>query len=758
MSRVKQVVRSIAFLGNFWAIQAWPHYAKRLPNGDILSKECGAFGHGTCAGSPERNSFGQDFESTLQYTGELCRKDSDGDGLTNGDEMGDPCCMWRSTGLVPGSESLFTSTDLSLPGDASSKSSRSSCSVQPAAIAQVDLEAGAEKVLLMWSSEKNPTCVCRSSLRIRLKVPGKEGLSEREVVLGWGARQVVLCPSELPEIMGATELSINVMGHNLHSSVDGPDVMLAIERSSTEADRLPCSDLNATILAMPIDPPPEIKPEHETEAGVAAVLVCLLLPLVTYVTLKCIATPQSALYSKLFRPWLHMDLTLGNALAFAILLGGFVAFIRLHPIDTDIALSNTFGSLAGLIGGLPFLWARFGRTYILKWLDMSLEYSWRIHAFLGFFFMVTALVHGVLAIKALGMEYVMESFFNLCGLIAGILMFVGSEFATLHTLMPKLVKYDLFKLMHFLAPLGYIFTLIHLMDKSVPLLVVNLVCLLLWIAAKVQDVMRARTCTITHFQEIDDDYITLGLAKEKFACNPGQWIRLSIPGRAVAHPFTVVPSLGSWASNGKPKDDSNFRLIIRTGAEDTFTGRLRAKAKSGELQSKRVHVAGPYGEGFPTSLNSMVAIAFVVGGVGVTPALSLIPALLRRTPAPEVRLLWFVRTDDIVQECMPYLQMLPENHCTIISGRTRCRTLATTAQGCQTFGKPLSTSHVVRNEKLKVGDWMQATSAEFTKAGHGTAGVFVCGPPSLSKDAWKCSTQGSFQWHFHAETFRFLLG
>ena len=54
------------------------------------------------------------------------------------------------------------------------------------------------------------------------------------------------------------------------------------------------------------------------------------------------------------------------------------------------------------------MWARFGRTYILKWLDMSLEYSWRIHAFLGFFFMVTALVHGVLAIKALGMEYVMD--------------------------------------------------------------------------------------------------------------------------------------------------------------------------------------------------------------------------------------------------------------------------------------------------------------------------------------------------------------
>ena len=30
----------------------------------------------------------------LQWNSALCRKDSDGDGLTNGQELGDPDCVW----------------------------------------------------------------------------------------------------------------------------------------------------------------------------------------------------------------------------------------------------------------------------------------------------------------------------------------------------------------------------------------------------------------------------------------------------------------------------------------------------------------------------------------------------------------------------------------------------------------------------------------------------------------------------------------
>jgi len=42
------------------------------------------------------NQFGLDFKNEgFQWTRELCHMDSDGDGLTNGEELGDPCCKWE---------------------------------------------------------------------------------------------------------------------------------------------------------------------------------------------------------------------------------------------------------------------------------------------------------------------------------------------------------------------------------------------------------------------------------------------------------------------------------------------------------------------------------------------------------------------------------------------------------------------------------------------------------------------------------------
>ena len=52
-------------------------------------------------GHGERNQFGQDFEAAgRKWTPELCRKDSDGDGRTNGEELGDLGCGWRK-GMQP---------------------------------------------------------------------------------------------------------------------------------------------------------------------------------------------------------------------------------------------------------------------------------------------------------------------------------------------------------------------------------------------------------------------------------------------------------------------------------------------------------------------------------------------------------------------------------------------------------------------------------------------------------------------------------
>eukprot|EP00536_Pseudo-nitzschia_multiseries_P014006 jgi/Psemu1/310494/fgenesh1_kg.644_\ len=41
------------------------------------------------------NPFGEEYRAGgFAWTKELCESDSDGDGYTNGEELGDPCCEW----------------------------------------------------------------------------------------------------------------------------------------------------------------------------------------------------------------------------------------------------------------------------------------------------------------------------------------------------------------------------------------------------------------------------------------------------------------------------------------------------------------------------------------------------------------------------------------------------------------------------------------------------------------------------------------
>ncbi len=94
----------------------------QLPNGTVA-------GCSTCHVGTDyamRNAFGQDVESTLEGTPiesadvawlEICNLDSDGDGETNGVELGDPCCTWTE-GDAP-----LEAT--SLPGDDTSTSGNS---------------------------------------------------------------------------------------------------------------------------------------------------------------------------------------------------------------------------------------------------------------------------------------------------------------------------------------------------------------------------------------------------------------------------------------------------------------------------------------------------------------------------------------------------------------------------------------------------------------------------------------------------------
>ena len=69
----------------------FPEFFLEIPNGASLP---GA-GHHAPAGGGSLNSFGEDFtEAGWTWSLAFCELDSDGDGLSNGQELGDPLCVW----------------------------------------------------------------------------------------------------------------------------------------------------------------------------------------------------------------------------------------------------------------------------------------------------------------------------------------------------------------------------------------------------------------------------------------------------------------------------------------------------------------------------------------------------------------------------------------------------------------------------------------------------------------------------------------
>ncbi|KAF1327945.1 hypothetical protein FI667_g7233, partial [Globisporangium splendens] len=75
--------------------RSYEQYRYRLPNGSNIPN-ARAVRHKNPDGGGSKNVFGRDFSriGELDWNLALCLADSDGDGQTNGQELGDPCCAW----------------------------------------------------------------------------------------------------------------------------------------------------------------------------------------------------------------------------------------------------------------------------------------------------------------------------------------------------------------------------------------------------------------------------------------------------------------------------------------------------------------------------------------------------------------------------------------------------------------------------------------------------------------------------------------
>ncbi|GMF33872.1 unnamed protein product [Phytophthora fragariaefolia] len=99
-------------------VESSKKFVKMIPNGGNVP-DTPAIGHPDGTGkSAATNAFGDAFAAAgYKWTKELCQADTDGDGQTNGQELGDPCCEWDKD-----ANPVVLYTTVSHPDDASKKS------------------------------------------------------------------------------------------------------------------------------------------------------------------------------------------------------------------------------------------------------------------------------------------------------------------------------------------------------------------------------------------------------------------------------------------------------------------------------------------------------------------------------------------------------------------------------------------------------------------------------------------------------------
>ena len=377
-------------------------------------------------------------------------------------------------------------------------------------------------------------------------------------------------------------------------------------------------------------------------------------------------------------------------------------------------------------------WAFF-RAGVHDYVFMAREAAWRIHYGCGMLTIILGSVHGVLNLMKHGFHQVLSIPHWLCGACSLLAMVVA-------VLPAALLKYDRFKQLHFLSVIGYLLAIAHMVGHALQLrtlasILITASSVLIFLFYAIQRLYLRLSWYEVEIQSADvtsdsgDEHLFLALKVKDFSFGPGQWGRLLADQvSSVPHPFTLVPGEGA----------SNVQLFMKVCGG--FTDQLAMACRlSSNLTSLKLQ--GPYGlPAVPT--NGIARTVFVLGGIGVTPALSLASVAAEQA---KIALFWSLRSLPLLQRAAPLLDPHMDY-----------------AKSCVQVTMPVEASEqlplLASCSRTDVGSWLAELGEAYAREGISQVLIFVCGPPRLVSTTLAAARRraGGLAWHVHLEEFRFL--
>lgn len=524
-----------------------------------------------------------------------------------------------------------------------------------------------------------------------------------------------------------------------------------LNESTSSASSGACSLTSTTVTPSPLDYYVFGKADKVT-VGLLGLLLALLLLSALIVRIP--------FFANFVEPWMK-PLSVANLSAvlgiYVILIAMAIGLAGDHNLSTAVLKVPSLGFVTGLayLCAASFSFYRLGAKDLV---NMSTESQWQMHDILGFLAFVMGTVHGAYALLGYGRELIFGSNVWSAGFAAQFCVWIAV--APYFFYFFNVMRYDFFKLLHFAAPLGYYISVGHMIGNAYYVRQVGCIVLaaanffvasLLFfqqVYVRLWKRPAAKNITLEVLPDEDCKHVVVSAKVKGFGQQPGsgwqagQWAHLLMPGISYApHPFTIVP--------GAVEDTIRFIIKVESKSKGgAFTKGLLEKAQKAEISTAVVlsaSVMGPFGT--PAMFASYQEVVFILGGVGVTPALSLVPACHARLAKPSP-VYWSTRSESLLRYCAPMLEgcVHAEQSCVVLSSKAVQEGGSLPLQATQT--------------KTSVRKWLKNLKNDWVAAGAtGRALVFVCGPESLA-DATRAALRKlhspPLAWHLHVETFCFL--